>query len=107
MIGNRPPDESNVDLVALHAFDEVVGGTLLQRQGYQRKGLPELANDTRHQGMEGWRVRIAHRDSALFASRCAPGRVECVIEVTEHCAGVIEESATSVRQLNTPRLASK
>jgi hypothetical protein len=43
----------------------------------------------------------------LFAPRCALGRVKCVIEVTEHCAGVIEESATSVRQLDTPRLASK
>jgi hypothetical protein len=27
--------------------------------------------------------------------------------VSEHCAGVIEESATSVGQLDTPRLASK
>jgi len=51
--------------------------------------------------------RIAHGDSALFASRCAPGRVKCLVEVTEYCTGVIEESATSVRQLNTPRLAPK
>jgi hypothetical protein len=51
--------------------------------------------------------RIAHGDSALLAARHAPGRVKCAIEVTEHCAGVIEESTTSVRQLNTPRLPSK
>jgi hypothetical protein len=57
--------------------------------------------------MERSRARTAHGDLALLASRSAPGRVECVVEVTEHCAGVIEESATSVRQLNTPRLASK
>src|SRR5262245_50238226 len=30
-----------------------------------------------------------------------------MVEVTEHCAGIFEESATSVRQLNTPRLAFK
>jgi hypothetical protein len=51
--------------------------------------------------------RIAHADSALLASRYALGRLKCVIEVAEHCAGIIEESATSVSQLNTPRLPSK
>src|SRR5262249_46664178 len=107
LMGDGPADESNVDLVVYHAFDEVVGGTLFQRQGHQRKGLPELANDTRRQGMERGRVRTAHGDSALFASRCALGRVKCLIEETEHSASVIEKSATSIRELNTPRLASK
>jgi hypothetical protein len=30
-----------------------------------------------------------------------------VVQVTKHCAGIFEESATCVRQLNTPRLAAE
>src|SRR5262249_8621906 len=51
--------------------------------------------------------RNPHADSALFAARRTPGRFACVVQLCEHGAGIVEEGATGLGQLDTTPFAAE
>src|SRR5262249_19072215 len=106
-IGHGRPKERNVNLFILQPLDEVVREALFQRQRHQREVSPERPNDTWRERMKRARRSYTDADSALLASRCAPSRFECVIEVSEHDASVFQEGAACIGQLNAAWPAPK
>src|SRR5215813_3520909 len=51
--------------------------------------------------------RNPHADSALFAARRAPCCFACVVQLCEHGAGIVEEGATGLGQLDTTPFAAE
>src|SRR5437868_5592683 len=51
--------------------------------------------------------RNAHADSALLAPGRSPRRFKRMVQVCKRCTGIIQESSTSIGQLNTARLTAK
>jgi hypothetical protein len=80
---------------------------LFQRHGHERKSVPIGADDARHERMKRTRRRDAHGDAALLASRCAPGRLEGMVETREHFPGVFEEGPAGVGQLDAARFSAE
>jgi len=58
-----------VESIAFDAFDQVGRMAFGQRHADQGKGLAELADNVRDQGMERGRARKRHRDTAFLAPR--------------------------------------
>src|SRR5262245_24982592 len=48
-----------------------------------------------------------HADLAQLSARNTPRRVECLVEVRQHRAGIVEESAPSVRQFDPACFAAE
>src|SRR5712692_11277371 len=106
-IGKAYSEESGVDLFISQAFDEFIAEGLLQRQRHARISLLKRANDPRYKWVKRARGRGPDADSALLASRRAPCRFACVVELHEHGAGIVEEGAPGLGQFDTTRLAAK
>jgi hypothetical protein len=94
-------DESDVELIGFYSFDQLCRVAFGQRQGDSRKGLAELADDTRHQWMERGRTRKSHRELALLTSRRAPRGFNRTIEIGERRTCAFKKGLTGIRQLNS------
>src|SRR5262245_9285055 len=103
-IRERCLDKSDIDLVIAQTFAEFVGEVLRKRYGHQRKSRSKLANDSLQQWMKPSAARVADRYTTKLAARRAPSRIDRVVEVGEHCAGVVKKRAASIGQLHAPRL---
>src|SRR5436309_6500059 len=57
--------------------------------------------------MECDRTGISHGDAALLAPRGAPCPFKCMVDLREHGAGIIKESAAGIGQFDAARFAAE
>src|SRR5262249_1810839 len=106
-ISDRTSDESHVNSSISHPFDKLVTDPFVQPLRYERKGFPKRANGAGHKRMKRAHRCNSHADLAQLSARGAPGGLECLVEMRQHGAGIVQESAAGVRQLDPARLAAK
>src|SRR5262249_25331020 len=106
-IGNRGSGESRVDSSIPQPFDKLITDTFLQPQRYERKRLPKSANGARYKRMKRTHRCHTHTDLAQLAARDTPRRFKCLVEVRQHAAGIVEESAPCVGQLDPTCFAAE